>query len=66
MKWISGQPTEADYYLCAIVGNNRPGELYWDGSRWSYLTEYDGLEYIDNNEVPYYMKLNDIPMPEGW
>ena len=66
MAWRTGQPTEADYYLCAIVGNNRPSELYWDGSQWSYLTEYDGLEYIDNDEVPYYMELNDIPMPEGW
>lgn len=66
MKWNSGQPIDKGYYLCAIVGNSKSRELYWDGSGWSYLVEWEGPEYIDNNEVPYYMNLDDIPMPEGW
>ena len=66
MTWRSGQPIDMGYYLCAIVGNNKPTELYWDGSSWSYLVEYDGPEILDNSEVPYYMYLGDIPMPEGW
>jgi hypothetical protein len=67
MKWISGQPVDKGYYLCAVVGNSKSRELlYWDGSGWSYLVEWEGPEYIDNNEVPYYMNFDDIPMPEGW
>lgn len=66
MKWLSGQPVDKGYYLCAIVGNSNPRELYWDGSVWSYLVEYDGWYEVDNDEVLYYMSLDDIPMPEGW
>lgn len=66
MKWQSGQPIDKGYYLCAIVGNSIPNELYWDGSSWSYVVEYDRIEYVDNNDISYYMNLNDIPMPEGW
>ena len=66
MKWRSGQPIDMGYYLCAIVGSNKPTELYWDGLSWSYLVEYDGPETLDNDEVAYYMYLGDIPMPEGW
>ena len=66
MTWRSGKPIDMGYYLCAIVGNNKPTELYWDGSSWSYLVEYDGWEIVDNNDVPYYMNLDDITMPEGW
>jgi hypothetical protein len=50
------------YYLCAIVGINKPSELYWDGASWSY----QDWETLDSNEVAYYMYLGDIPMPEGW
>ena len=66
MKWQSGQPIDKDYYLCAVVGNNKPTELYWDGSSWSYAVEYESSEIVDNNDVLYYMNLDDIPMPEGW
>ena len=66
MKWQSGQPVESGHYLCAIVDHSQPSELYWDGSSWSYLVEYEGPETLDNNEVAYYMYLGDIPMPEGW
>lgn len=66
MKWNSGKPVEVGYYLCAIVGNSKPSELYWNGSVWAYLVEYDGWENVDNNDVSYYMRLDDIPMPEGW
>jgi hypothetical protein len=52
------------YYLCAIVGNNKPSELYWDGSSWSY--QNSDWETLDSNEVTYYMYLGDIPMPENW
>lgn len=52
------------YYLCAIVGNSKPTEMYWDGSVWSY--QNTDWETLDNNEVAYYMYLGDIPMPEGW
>ena len=68
MKWLTGQPAEVDkgYYLCAIVDHTQPSELYWDGSSWSYLVEYEEKEIVDNNHVLYYMRLDDIPMPEGW
>ena len=66
MKWNSGQPVDKGYYLCAIVGNNKPIQLYWDGSGWFCSVEYESDESVHNSEVPYYMKLNDIPMPEGW
>jgi hypothetical protein len=68
MKWLTGQPAKTDdgYYLCAIVNNSQPSELYWDGSSWSYAVEYESKEIVDNNDVPYYMRLDDIPMPEGW
>ena len=66
MQWRSGQPIEMGYYLCAMVGNNKPTELYWDGSAWSYLGKNAEWETLDNNKVPYYMYLGDIPMPEGW
>jgi hypothetical protein len=64
MKWRSGQPIDMGYYLCAVVGNSKPTELYWDGSSWGYHLGH--WEPLDNNEVPYYMSLDDIPMPEGW
>ena len=66
MKWHSGQPISSGFYLCAVIGNYKPMELYWDGSSWSYLVEYDGWEIVDNNEVSYYMNFEDIPMPECW
>ena len=64
MNWRCGQPIDVDYYLCAIVGNNKPSELYWDGSAWGYHNS--DWETLDSNEVAYYMYLDDIPMPEGW
>lgn len=66
MKWNSGQPVDRGYYLCAVVGNSKPCSLYWDGSGWSYAVEYERDEIVDNNDVHYYMSLDDIPMPEGW
>jgi len=68
MKWRTGQPDENDkgYYLCAIVDHTQPSELYWDGSSWSYLVEYESKEIVDNKDVLYHMRLDDIPMPEGW
>jgi hypothetical protein len=66
MKWQSGQPVESGRYLCAIVDHGQPSELYWDGSSWSYAVEYESREIVDINDVPYYMSLDDIPMPEGW
>ena len=65
MKWNSGQPVEKGYYLCAIVGNIMPSELYWDGDSWGY-GDSESWETLDNNQVPYYMTFEDIPMPEGW
>ena len=64
MQWRGGQPIDMGYYLCAIVGNNKPTEMYWDGSVWSYPNV--DWETLDSNEVAYYMYLGDIPMPEGW
>jgi len=64
MTWRSGQPIDMGYYLCAIVGNNKPSELYWDGSVWSY--QNTDWETLDIKEVAYYMYLGDIPKPEGW
>jgi hypothetical protein len=64
MNWHYGQPIDMGYYLCAIVGNNKPSELYWDGSSWSY--QNSDWETLDSNEVACYMYLGDIPMPEGW
>ena len=64
MKWRSGQPIDMGYYLCAIVGNSKPSELFWDGSAWSY--QNNDWPTLDDNEVAYYMYLGDIPMPEGW
>ena len=66
MKWNSGQPVDMGYYLCAIVGNSKPRELYWDGSGWSCSVEYESNEIIDNNDIVYYIELGDIPMPEDW
>ena len=68
MKWLTGQPAKTDdgYYLCAIVDHSQPSELFWDGSSWSYAVEYESREIVDINDVPYYMSLDDIPMPEGW
>ena len=64
MNWHYGQPIDMGYYLCAIVGNKEPSELYWDGSSWGY--QHDDWETLDSNEVTYYMYLGDIPMPENW
>jgi hypothetical protein len=64
MKWLSGQPIDMGYYLCAIIGSNKPSELYWDGASWSY--QNNDWETLDSNEVAYYMYLGDIPMPENW
>ena len=64
MKWQSGQPIDMGYYLCAIVGNSKPAEMYWDGSVWSYQNA--DWETLDSSEVAYHMNLSDIPMPEGW
>jgi hypothetical protein len=50
MKWRSGQPIDMGYYLCAVVGNSKPTELYWDGSSWGYHLGH--WEPLDNNEVP--------------
>lgn len=66
MKWNSGQPVDKGYYLCAVVGNSEPSELYWNGSEWSYSVEYESDEIVDSSDVVYYMNLSDIPMPEGW
>jgi len=66
MKWQSGQPIDKGYYLCVIVGWDKPSQLYWDGSSWSYSVQYESDEIVDNNDVHYYMNLSDIPMPEGW
>ena len=65
MKWQSGQPVESGHYLCAVVGENKPIQLYWDGSSWCYLEEYEGWQIMEYH-VSYYMNLDDIPMPEGW
>ena len=64
MVWRTGQPIDMGYYLCAIVGNNKPTELFWDGYAWSY--QNNNWPPLDNNEVAYYMYLGDITMPEGW
>jgi hypothetical protein len=64
MVWRSGQPIDMGYYLCAIVGNNKPTELYWDGSSWGFFL--GDWQPFDKAEVAYYMYLGDIPMPEGW
>ena len=66
MKWQIGQPIDKGFYLCAIVGNSKPSQLFWDGSGWFCSDEYESDESIDNNDVVYYMNLSDIPMPEGW
>jgi hypothetical protein len=66
MKWNSGRPVDMGYYLCAIVGWDKPSQLYWDGSSWSYSVQYESDEIVDNNDVRYYMNLDDIPMPESW
>ena len=65
MTWRTGQPNNIGYYLCAIVGNNKPTELYWGGASWGY-GDSEAWETLDNDQVPYYMYLGDIPMPEGW
>ena len=64
MIWRSGRPIDMGYYLCAIVGNSKPSELFWDGDTWSY--QNNDWPPLDNNEVAYYMYLGDITMPEGW
>ena len=73
IEWNSGEPVNKGYYLCAMVGNNKPIQLYWDGSGWFCAVEYDSVDpfclwwdSVDNSKVLYYMKLNDIPMPENW
>lgn len=66
MKWNSGQPSDKGFYLCAIIGNDRPYEMYWDGLSWSYFDDYKVYESVDKNDVAYYMNLSDIPMPENW
>ena len=65
MTWRTGTPNNIGYYLCAIVGNNWPTELYWDGASWGY-GDSEAWETLDNDQVPYYMYFDDIPMPEGW
>ena len=65
MQWRSGQPIDMGSYLCAIVGNIMPSELYWDGDSW-YYGDSEDWETLDNNQVAYYMYFEDIPMPEGW
>lgn len=65
MRWLSGQPVQRGFYLCAVVGQCSPMELYWDGSSWSYLVEYEGWEIMEY-DIAYYMNFEDIPMPEGW
>jgi hypothetical protein len=64
MQWRSGQPIDMGYYLCAVVGNNKPTELYWDGRFWGYYS-FDGW-ITSEDAIAYYMYLGDIPMPEGW
>ena len=63
MKWNSGQPIDIGYYLCAIVGRDKPQELYWNGNSWAY---WRFQPWEDSEEIIYYMNLSDIPMPEGW
>lgn len=62
MKWLSGKPVEVGYYFCAIIGEIRPIELYWDGASWNCLIP--GL--LEQDDVVYYINPHDIPMPEGW
>jgi len=63
MTWRTGQPNNIGCYLCAIVGSNKPTELFWDGVSWGYWSR-EGWEVED--KVAYYMYFGDIPMPEGW
>jgi hypothetical protein len=64
MKWQSGQPVDNGKYLCSVLGWNTPTILNYDkeGNFWYSISD---TEY-EISEVPYYMNLNDIPMPEGW
>ena len=34
IEQLKNYPGDMGYYLCAVVGNNKPTELYWDGRFW--------------------------------
>ena len=71
MKWIYGEPMKSGPYLCAVMGQDKPVLMYWQGcvKDGGYWIEGENAWDFHSNKDPivlYYMDPSDITMPEGW